>query len=317
MVSVSSKGKKGTGSKPENLPELISKMVNLKEEEDTHITQLATHKNTVLIAFLAPYVTVRVSPVEEARAFIGLHDEFGIEELLRKLGKIGIKNAYLLVNSSGGALHSAYKIARAIRSEFKNITTFVPHVAASGGTLLALVGNKIVMGPMSHLTPLDVQVNYKGGTISTNAFMKFFSRASSWFEKVAPEEAPYPRKALADKLDPLIMEEWSGLTDTAMSYILDILKLADYGEKGEEVAQNLALTFPSHGYVINYERASEIGLNVENANKYKEIWDIMRYWLSKYMFEKEMTHCIRYALPADVDKDEDNAKKEKKNETKK
>ena len=34
---------------------------------------------------------------------------------------------------------------------------FIPHIAASKGTLIALVGNKIVMGEMAHLSPIDVQ----------------------------------------------------------------------------------------------------------------------------------------------------------------
>ena len=93
------------------------------------------------------------------------------------MNKIGIKHAYLLVNSPGGTMISAYKIARAIRSTFDRITAFVPHAAASGGTLLALAGNEIVMGPMSYLTPLDVQIRYKGGFISATTFMKFFSRS--------------------------------------------------------------------------------------------------------------------------------------------
>ncbi|MGQ9631484.1 MAG: SDH family Clp fold serine proteinase [bacterium] len=184
--------------------------MNVKLEEDERVVKLAEDKNIALIAFIAPYVAVRVSPVEEARALIGLPDEFGIEALIELLYEADVKNAYLLVNSPGGAMNSTYKIAKAIRSALGNIITFVPHIAASGGTLLALTGNKIVMGSMSHLTPLDVQIHYKGTTVSAATFMRFFSRASKWFERITPEEAPYPHKALADKLDPFLMEEWSG-----------------------------------------------------------------------------------------------------------
>jgi hypothetical protein len=276
--------------------EPLLEIVNVKTEEDECIVKLAEDKNVALIAFIAPYVAVRVSPVEEARAFIGLPDEFGIEVLIELLKKVGVKGAYLLVNSPGGAMSSTYKIAKAIRSTLDNIISFVPHIAASGGTLLALTGNEIVMGSMSHLTPLDVQIRYKGTSVSAATFVRFFSRASKWFEKIAPEEAPYPQRALADKLDPFLMEEWSGFMDTAISYVSEILELVGY-KNSEEIAERLVWTFPSHDYVITRNKARDIGLNVKDSEEFKETWSIMRYWLSKYIFEEEITHCIRYVLP--------------------
>jgi len=289
--------------------EPLLEMVNVKVEDDKSIVKLAKDKNVALIAFIAPYVAVRISPVEEARAFIGLPDEFGIEALIELLKQAGVKKAYLLVNSPGGAMTSSYKIAKAIRSNLEYIVTFVPHIAASGGTLLALTGNEIVMGSMSHLTPLDVQIHYKGTTISAATFMRFFSRASKWFERIKPEEAPYPQRALADKLDPFLMEEWSGFLDTAISYVSEILKLTGY-EDSEEIAQKLVLGFPSHGYVITRDRAREIGLNVRISEEFKQMWNIMRYWLSKYIFEEEMTHCIRYVIPTAVKRSQDTLKEE-------
>ena len=77
-------------------------------------------------------------------------------------------------------MESAYKIARAVRESFDDLVTFVPHVAASGGTLLALTGNEIVMDLMSHITPLDVQLRYKGTSISAATFMRSFARALKW-----------------------------------------------------------------------------------------------------------------------------------------
>lgn len=298
---------------PEDYESFLSGIVNVKQETDEGILEVAEQNDAALIAFIAPYRGVRISPTEEARAFISIADEFGVEALVRKISNTHFKNAYLLVNSPGGAMSSSYKIARAIRITFDNIITFVPHIAASGGTLLALAGNEIVMGPMSHLTPLDVQINYKETSVSAATFMKFFTRATKWFETTKPEEAPYPRKALADKLDPFIMEEWSGSMDTAIDYVSDILNLAGY-EDSSQIANRLVLAYPSHSYVITQEKANEIGLSTRDSTEVEDIWDMMRYWLSKYMFEEEMTHCIRYVLPS-IEKDI--TKKEENNDSKK
>jgi hypothetical protein len=281
---------------PEEIPELLSDMINAKPEEDEVICKLADEEQVGLIAFIAPYIGVRISPIQEARAFIGLPDEFGVEALIRELKSSSVRKAYLLVNSPGGTMESSYKIARAIRMCLGEIVTFVPHIAASGGTLLALTGNKIVMGPISHITPLDVQIPYKETSISAATFMRFFARVSEWFRTVAPDEAPYPQRALADRLDPFLMEEWSGLMDTAIDYVEEILKLAGYQDSAR-IAEQLVTAFPTHGYVITPEKAGDIGLNVEDSTAFHKTWQVMRYWLSKYMFEQEMTHCIRYALP--------------------
>ena len=81
------------------------------------------------------------------------------------------RKLYLLVNSHGGSVSSSFKIAMAIRRFFDDITVFVPHVATSGGTILALAGNRIRMGMMSRLSPVDVQIVYQGKQISVNSLI--------------------------------------------------------------------------------------------------------------------------------------------------
>jgi len=296
---MTAKKARGTSAIKE-IPELLAKVINAKPEEDELICELANREKAAFIAFVAPYVGVRISPVEQTYATISLPEEFGVEAVVGELASAGVKKAYLLVNSPGGAMTSSYKISRAIRAGLDEIITFVPHIAASGGTLLALIGNQIVMGPMSHISPLDVQIPYKGTRISAANFKRFFTRSSEWFERITPEEAPYPQRALADKLDPFIMEEWSGLLVTQTDYVEEILRMAGYDES-LKIAMRLVQGFPAHGYVITQEKAKEIGLEVRDSSEFREIWSAMRYWLGKYMLEEEVTHCIRYAIPGSKD----------------
>ncbi len=107
------------------------------------------------MAFVSSYVPRKYNSTSSVRATISIGDEFGIEEALnqikRSTSKAKTKKAYLLINSPGGLESSSFKIAQAIRDTFEDITVFVPHIAASGGTLLALTGNRIRMGIMSQL----------------------------------------------------------------------------------------------------------------------------------------------------------------------
>ena len=216
---------------------------------------------------------------------------------MNKLTEAKVDKAYLLVNSPGGAMDSSYKIALAVRQALKHVTTFVPHVAASGGTLLALAGNEIYMGPMSHVTPLDTQVYFAGAYLSATSSYRFFQRAVGWFEKITPEEAPYPQRALTEKLDPYLMEEWNGVIETMTNYVEEILGLSGYGDAAPKIARELVTRYPIHSYVINEGKAKGLGLNVKDAAENEHAWGVMRYWLSKYLVEQEMTHCIRFVIP--------------------
>jgi hypothetical protein len=295
-AKAASNGAGATVKPPPAVPEFLPQIVNCHDEKDPTVVQFADREKVALIAFIAPWVPVRVSPVDEYSASIGLLDEFGVEALVNKLREEKVKRAYLLVNSPGGAMHSSYKIAVAVRQALDHVTTFVPHVAASGGTLLALTGNEIVMGPMSHITPLDTQIRFKREWISAVSSHRFYQRAIGWFEKQTPEEAPYPQRALTEKLDPYLMEEWNGVIDAMTDYVKEILDLSGYSNAGE-IATKLVSGYPTHSYVINQKKAHENGLNVVDASERPEAWAVMRHWLGRYLIKQEMTHCVRFVIP--------------------
>lgn len=65
----------------------------------------------------------------------------------------------IVLHTPGGLVLTATKIARAIRSHKGKVTVFVPHHAMSGGTLIALAADEIVMCEHSVLGPIDPQLN--------------------------------------------------------------------------------------------------------------------------------------------------------------
>jgi ClpP class serine protease len=64
----------------------------------------------------------------------------------------------LVLHTPGGLVLAAMQIARAIREHKAKVTVFVPHHAMSGGTLIALAADEIVMCPHSVLGPIDPQL---------------------------------------------------------------------------------------------------------------------------------------------------------------
>jgi ClpP class serine protease len=64
----------------------------------------------------------------------------------------------LILHTPGGLVLAATQIADALRSHPAKVTVFVPHYAMSGGALLALSSDEIVMAPHAVLGPVDPQL---------------------------------------------------------------------------------------------------------------------------------------------------------------
>src|SRR5436189_785926 len=64
----------------------------------------------------------------------------------------------IILHTPGGLVLAALQIARAIRSHKAKVTVFVPHYAMSGGTLIALAADDIVMSRHAVLGPIDPQL---------------------------------------------------------------------------------------------------------------------------------------------------------------
>ncbi|HLS88381.1 MAG TPA: ATP-dependent Clp protease proteolytic subunit [Sphingobacteriaceae bacterium] len=64
----------------------------------------------------------------------------------------------LILHTPGGLVLAAEQIARALAAHPAKVTVFVPHYAMSGGTLLALAADEIIMDPNAALGPVDPQI---------------------------------------------------------------------------------------------------------------------------------------------------------------
>lgn len=64
----------------------------------------------------------------------------------------------IVVHTPGGLMLAALQIARAIKAHPARVTVVVPHLAMSGGTLLALAADEVLMGEHATLGPVDPQL---------------------------------------------------------------------------------------------------------------------------------------------------------------
>lgn len=85
---------------------------------------------------------------------ISQEDEIAINKLLKE--KKDFKESLLIfLDTGGGDIYATVKIMDLLRSKYKKIEVGVAHEAKSSGTMMCFGADKIIMGPLSELGPLD------------------------------------------------------------------------------------------------------------------------------------------------------------------
>ena len=163
-----------------------------------------------------------------------------------------------------------------------------------------MTGNEIVMGDMSHLGPVDPQVPYRdyGFYVSVNSMFRAKDRLDEALRTKRPNEISYPEKFMAESFDPIILEEFHGLYKTAKDHLNQILDAIYEPEPKEKIMGWPLSNLTNHSYVIDYDLAKSIGINVKHLGEYDEQkWETMRNWFSQYITEEEDRHFIKYCVP--------------------
>jgi ClpP class serine protease len=119
------------------------------------IAQLESERKSRVILLVHRQETMRFLGFPVAR-YIDINDS---EEVLRAIQMTDEKVPLdLILHTPGGLVLAALQIAKAARDHKAKVTVFVPHYAMSGGTLIALAADEIVMCAHSVLGPIDPQL---------------------------------------------------------------------------------------------------------------------------------------------------------------
>ncbi len=99
-----------------------------------------------------------------------------------------LRRLIFMVNTNGGAISSAYRLATLLRHFCTELTVFPIHRARSAGTILCLAANEIALGPLSELSPIDprfqtsAQQATQPGAISAEEIHILRRMAMEWFK---------------------------------------------------------------------------------------------------------------------------------------
>jgi ClpP class serine protease len=119
------------------------------------IAQLERERKSRVILLVHRQETMRLLGFPIAR-YIDINDS---EDVLRAIQMTDADVPLdLVLHTPGGLVLAALQIAKAVREHKAKVTVFVPHYAMSGGTLIALAADEIVMCEHSVLGPIDPQL---------------------------------------------------------------------------------------------------------------------------------------------------------------
>ncbi len=166
----------------------------------------------------------------------------------------------MILHSPGGLVLAAEQIACALSRHEGKVTVFVPHYAMSGGTLIALAADEIVMDPNAVLGPVDPQLAASGGAYVPAASI------------LAAMEVPNPNRddqslILADVAKKAIRQ-----VNATVNRLLVGNGMAP--DKAAALSEQLSEGYWTHDYPISVDEARDLGLPVSEELP-KEIYSLM------------------------------------------
>lgn len=165
---------------------------------------------------------------------------------------------HIILHTPGGLVLAAEQIAEALSRHSAKVTVFVPHYAMSGGTLIALAANEIVMDPNAVLGPVDPQIGAPQGAYPAASILTAL-------------QTPNPnRDDTTLILGDLAQKAIRQVHDTVRGLLARHLP----EDKAEEIATTMSEGRWTHDYPIDFAQAREMGLPVTEKMP-EAVYDLM------------------------------------------
>lgn len=174
----------------------------------------------------------------------------------------------LIIQTPGGSVDAIEKFVSVMGHRVKDYRVIVPSWAKSGGTVIAMSASCILLGVNSELGPIDPHM-------------------------VLPELGQMPCEFIArDESKDQVLRDYADANVKRMRGLAEkILRKGMLKDlKEEELQQTLnklssATQYNSHGAVIDFSEAKELGLNVEWMDPKSDLWRAV--WLLYCLYDHD------------------------------
>ena len=170
-----------------------------------------------------------------------------------------------MIQTPGGLVDAAEKIISVLHQSINDLRVIVPSWAKSAGTIIALSSKSIVLGMTSELGPIDPQWQTPAG--------------------------PVPCELIASdpKIAPHLQQMALLAVERAKELAKKVLKRGMLSSVSEDEIDAVlgkissSAGYKSHGAVIDYDEATQLGLSVEYLAPDNETWK--RFWMLYCMYD--------------------------------
>ncbi len=149
----------------------------------------------------------------------------------------------LVAHTPGGLVLAALQIARAIKRHRAPVRVIVPHYAMSGGTLIALAADEIIISENAVLGPVDPQMGQQAA-----------ASILSVLERKPVEKIDDQTLMMADMAQKALQQVHAA--------VVELLEDKMPAEQADALATALSSGQWTHDYPITPQKARELGLNV-------------------------------------------------------
>ncbi len=195
----------------------------------------------------------------------------------RKLEKVD-----LILHSSGGFAESAERIVNSIYSYCDDFRVIIPTQAKSAATIVTMGASEILMSDTSEIGSIDPQIRLPNGmTTPAQSIIKTHEEIMQKIEeKQSKNQARDAELVMISKIDPVLLRECRkhmNLSKDIASKLLNKKMRLDNPISADEIEKNFlddSMTF-SHGRLINWKGAKELGLTVKYVDKFDKRWKLI------------------------------------------
>jgi len=169
----------------------------------------------------------------------------------------------LILHTPGGLALAATQIALALKAHPARKTVIIPHYAMSGGTLIALAVDEIIMDPHAALGPVDPQLGDQTGSYPATSLVKLMAK-----KKI--DEVDDKTIVLADQAEKAL-SQMDGLVKTILDGKCD-------GEKVGVIIEEFVSGKYTHDHPFLAEDARRLLGECVNTDVPAEVYDLMKLY---------------------------------------
>ncbi len=168
----------------------------------------------------------------------------------------------LVIHTPGGLVLAAVQIAYALREHRGKTTVIVPHYAMSGGTLIALAADEILMDPHAVLGPVDPQLQIPElGVVPAASVLRVLEQKGNEASDQMLLFGDISRKAIQQ----------------VEQVVVDLLGDRYPPEQARRIAHELATGRWTHDYPLTFREVKRLGLPVR-AEIPQEVYALMELY---------------------------------------